>query len=617
MNRAEENTKIILANPNHLISPLEQEKVCYEYVIGDEISAFFKDHQGKVYEVKDEFHEQGNYEKGLKELYFILGINSVQEIAELLKETNPSSIFIIYEPLGEFLGHVLRAKDLAVLMDTRVILIVQSIDEFRECVRDIIRGNPSFIPLYGNLRFYATYFYRHYRLDLYKEFVKLISEQIQAFMHINGNSLEDSLRGFQQNAANGEYLLKSKDVSLLRQYFAGKPAFVVAAGPSLDKNIQELKKVKGHGLIFAVDTIATRLIAEGIVPDFICTIERDDVIYDYFYKERHIPQDVALVAPLVLYPEVFKQFKGEMIIPLRQLREYWWWNKIYQLPEDAYVEQGSSCAHLAFGMALKMGCEPIAFVGQDLAYGAEEGMTHAGGTVYEEMNRDLYAEVGVRRLQTEGYYGELVETNNLWNDFRLWFEAQIRKNEVLVINSTEGGAKIAGAVPLPLHEVVLEHCQEKVEVQALLKECLAYNLDKKILYQRLHEEVEELQREREEFLEHFKMLEAIQINAQSNDKKLLKVLGKLQTSGAVLQSIIDKQFLVAHFMQPEMAATMIAVSRIKQELSYDSVSANLRIQLRFFGIAIIMLEAALHAISENCRWLEPVLENEEYGEGDV
>ena len=34
----------------------------------------------------------------------------------------------------------------------------------------------------------------------------------------------------------------------------GYPAFIVSAGPSLDKNIDMLKAVKGRGMIMAVDT---------------------------------------------------------------------------------------------------------------------------------------------------------------------------------------------------------------------------------------------------------------------------------------------------------------------------------------------------------------------------
>lgn len=603
MKQTEENIRILGNNPNHMISEFDQENVQYKFVIGDEKSEFFQDKQGNVYEVKDEFEEQGNRDKNLKEIYFIMGINGIGEIEELVKFTNPASVFIIYEPHGEFLEHILSKKNLVILADKRIVLIVKSLNEFRECIRDIIRSNTYFFQLYGSVRFYATYFYRRYRLDEYKIFVKLISEQINAFLRSGGNSLEDSLKGFKQNAKNGKHLLKSKDITKLKDYFAGMPAFIVAAGPSLDKNINELRKVKGHSLIFAVDTILMRLLEEKIIPDFVCSIERDREIFEFFYKGKNIPSEITLIAPMVLVPEVFESFPGEVIIPFRYVKEYFWWNKIYKIPEDAYVEQGQSCATLAFGVAAAMGCSPIVLVGQDLAYGDVSTKTHATGTIYEELQRDLYEEVGAGRLQTTSYYGGSIETNQFWNDFRLWFEEQIKKKGIFTINSTEGGAEILGAVPIPLSDVVEKYCKRKIDVQFLLSQAPCYVIEKIDLCQSLIREIEELEFNKLEIEKHLKLLEGTGIEPNANQKKLLKVMEILRDSGRILERIQDGQFLLYHLMQPEITFMMIAVGRIKQELTYESVAANLFIQLRFFSIAIVMLESAIKILNEECQWI--------------
>ena len=51
------------------------------------------------------------------------------------------------------------------------------------------------------------------------------------------------------------------------------PVIIVSAGPSLDKNIEELRRAKGHSLIFAVDTAMKYLLAKDIIPDLAITIE--------------------------------------------------------------------------------------------------------------------------------------------------------------------------------------------------------------------------------------------------------------------------------------------------------------------------------------------------------
>ena len=48
---------------------------------------------------------------------------------------------------------------------------------------------------------------------------------------------------------------------------------VVAAGPSLNKNIKELKKAKGKALIIIVDTAIKPLLNAGIVPDMFFIVD--------------------------------------------------------------------------------------------------------------------------------------------------------------------------------------------------------------------------------------------------------------------------------------------------------------------------------------------------------
>ena len=51
------------------------------------------------------------------------------------------------------------------------------------------------------------------------------------------------------------------------------PAFVVSAGPSLNKNIKELRRAKNKSFIIAVDTAVKPLLQEGIVPDMFATLD--------------------------------------------------------------------------------------------------------------------------------------------------------------------------------------------------------------------------------------------------------------------------------------------------------------------------------------------------------
>ena len=51
------------------------------------------------------------------------------------------------------------------------------------------------------------------------------------------------------------------------------PVVIVAAGPSLDKNIHILKEFQGKCLIICVDIVLFKLIENGIRPDFVINID--------------------------------------------------------------------------------------------------------------------------------------------------------------------------------------------------------------------------------------------------------------------------------------------------------------------------------------------------------
>ena len=51
------------------------------------------------------------------------------------------------------------------------------------------------------------------------------------------------------------------------------PAIIVSAGPSLNENIEELKKAKNKAFIIAVDTAMKPLLRNGIIPDMYAIID--------------------------------------------------------------------------------------------------------------------------------------------------------------------------------------------------------------------------------------------------------------------------------------------------------------------------------------------------------
>lgn len=234
---------------------------------------------------------------------------------------------------------------------------------------------------------------------------------------------------------------------------------VVAAGPSLDKNINVLHELKGKAVIFAVDTALRRLHAEGIVPDFTVSVDPKKPLR--LFEDAGF-EELPFFCKIDSNPAVLQKHTGSKI----------WVNpssfflKLYNrlnIVGDMF-HSGGSVATTAFNICVLLRLNTIVLVGQDLAYADDGNATHAGG----EKSSILYEE------ETTGYVmgnnGEMVKTRGDWFVYLKWFERYVRNlgDKVRVINATEGGALIEGTEIMTLKEVSDTLCQKEIEIKNII-----------------------------------------------------------------------------------------------------------------------------------------------------
>ncbi|MFC6648209.1 motility associated factor glycosyltransferase family protein [Paenibacillus rhizoplanae] len=506
------NIQVLSRNSNHWICEQKESGFSENLMYKDEDGKEFLLYNNDILLMKSEIDKSSLPKPSKRELIFVMGINSVEEIQKLLQTMSKESFLIIIETNPLFFSYALNKRDLSFFKEFNVILFADDLSNLSIFLDKIF--STTLIYYLKNIKFYFTYFYRSYAVDMCTFLVRAVKETAKFKAMLFGNSIEDSLTGFGHNMKNLHHLVNSKDVSRLKDIFKSTPAIVVAAGPSLNKNIEQLKKMTSKVVIIAVDTIAQRLCEEGITPDFICSIERDKETYSYFYENKNYPSDTSLVAPLLLYPEVFNEFAGDIVIPMREnVGEYIWLQQIFGLGGDNSISLGLSCAHVAFGFAKHIGASPIILVGQDLAFGDSQEESHAGGTIYD--NKEFTNEVfsAINKMYTEGYYGGSVATTDIWINFRKWFEIEIFNGNMLVINATEGGAKIEGTLQISLKEAADQYCsQDIVPVKEVLDRVAEYPLDKEQMRLTLIEQIGKFTSMKLEFDNQLKIVEGLDIS---------------------------------------------------------------------------------------------------------
>ena len=96
--------------------------------------------------------------------------------------------------------------------------------------------------------------------------------------------------------------------------------------------------------------------------------------------------------------------------------------------------------------AIRMGCDPIVFVGQDLSF--SDGHSHAAGV-------EKRLKVERTPCTVESVDGSRIPTSSVLLWFRRWIEDRIaREPGRTFINVSQTGARIKGTQEMPLEEAI-------------------------------------------------------------------------------------------------------------------------------------------------------------------
>lgn len=286
----------------------------------------------------------------------------------------------------------------------------------------------------------------------YSTFLHAINENRERIL-VNRNTLSRFKDSASKNVITNLHMLKHFNlVSDLTQILPREvPVIIVSAGPSLDKNIELLKKAKGHCLIFAVDTAMKYLMGHDIMPDLGITVEPIKPMANY---EDDRIFDVPHIFDCESNPEIVSRERGRIFV--YNCRDY-----VKNLLQAAGAEvpanvpSGGSVATAAFAVCCELGMKTIILIGQDLAY--QGTATHAGGVESAGINGDISYDM------VDGVDGEPVRTRSDWKGYLSWFENEIRnindqKLDITVIDATEGGALIHGSHVMSLKTAIDRYC---------------------------------------------------------------------------------------------------------------------------------------------------------------
>jgi len=374
-----------------------------------------------------------------EEISIIMGIGLGYLVNEITIKMEKGHRIVVIEPVANILKLALSKFDFVeYLKDGQLILVTPG---HAENISDTITfllhylSSESVVSAWP----FTVELYTRLRNDEYSKLIQLIGEILNQIL-CNTGTIAGAAGGIiaDNDIACMPYVIRHRGVAELKDFYKDKPAILVSTGPSLAKNIHHLVGMEDRAVIICVAQALRPLLAYDIKPDFACTVDFGEVNYVHF--KGLMDCGIPLVTINRTYAPLIKTWKGPKFIAATPVPGY---EEMATgiLTDKGFIEAGGSVAHLCFGLAQLLGCNPITFVGQDLSLGETSHipLADAGGKVMVDQNGNIGWEVTDKRCHLHdmgmhgmgqvyfvpGYYGKSVMTNLGLASFLTVFEKMI------------------------------------------------------------------------------------------------------------------------------------------------------------------------------------------------
>ena len=175
-------------------------------------------------------------------------------------------------------------------------------------------------------------------------------------------------------------ILNEVPIGEFKDFYKNKTAVVVSAGPTLDRNIETIKKYRDNIVLITVGTAMKTLSTHNIIPDFLCIIEANDCskqIAGVDLKEVNFITEPYANSNLRNF-----EFKKTYSHISQNLPINSFWCNIAGISNEEYWSKGT-VSYTALNVARILGCSKIVLVGQDLAY--IEGQCYSKDSAYKDL----------------------------------------------------------------------------------------------------------------------------------------------------------------------------------------------------------------------------------------
>jgi hypothetical protein len=529
------------------------------------------------------------------ELYVHSKYNPVEEAAQLIKqyeniekvehvffygvglgyhidafvERYPDKKITLYEPIAEIMLKYLSRKQLKEFDNNQLktLFVEENESQIEGFISSFVKNLNEEL-LLVQLPSYERIFssrYKHFS-DTFKQELYNMKSFFDVFTSFEKRWTYNSMLNFETTLKTPNILIQKK------KYFQDKPVIIVAAGPSLHEEMENLKYIKKHGLayLFTVGTAINALIANGLEPDAACSFDPSSLnakVFERLHLEGNA--SIPLIYGTSIAYEVLRDYLGpklHMITSQDEVSRYYLRSDKEENVE--FVQDAASIAIVTLQLLCELKCAPIILVGQNLAH--KDNLNYSQDANVINKTSIVSAQEKARSILVESVDGDLVETTKELNIMRIQMEMHAKRfsHHVEIINTTNGGAKIANTTYMPLQEIIKHRLLNKVVEED-------WHTPEDSCYDPIYaqKQADAMEAEKQMLLQTFELITRLfkQINSAA-DRRNLKELAKLFPKfDKLFSQMLENKFFI-YFIKPmnkvffELLLQKIEIMRTERDL---------------------------------------------------
>ncbi|MFY9107172.1 6-hydroxymethylpterin diphosphokinase MptE-like protein [Aliarcobacter cryaerophilus] len=341
-------------------------------------------------------------------------------------------------------------------------------------------------------------------------------------------------------------------------FFRNIPVLYIAAGPSLDDNIEWIKKNQNKFFIVTIGAAYKKLLANNIRIDLITTLDESTILEVMQFDDESvskISKDTIILSGDMTNERVLKKFNQENLFLFELYKP---------IHKNNISFSGYSIGEVTLDILLHLNSKNIYLVGLDLALNQETGESHAKGSdsitsslkLDEEQSRDTFSHSD-SLIQTKGNHSDFVFTTPLFFASICSVNDKLinKPKDVNVYNMSSHGAYFSNTISIKNSDIDIDNF---IEIDFKKNNFLEFLL--KYSFKNINNESKENIKNEKEFLENefLKSIKDISSKEYKFFKDLLMDMEKLypiicnSSHNSFFQIIVNKfqiilPYLLYHF----------------------------------------------------------------------